>query len=108
MRHLVDKITYEGMEQTSRKWKRLSTYGPKLVENIVQATARDCLGITMMRVEKKGFHVVMHVHDELIHDVPKDKGTVEEVCDIFAEPIEWAPGLPLKADGYECNYYMKD
>ena len=103
-----DKITYEGMEQTSRKWKRLSTYGPKLVENIVQATARDCLGITMMRVEKKGFHVVMHVHDELICDVPKDKGTVEEVCDIFAEPIEWAPGLPLKADGYECKYYKKD
>ena len=103
-----DKITYEGMEQTSKQWKRIDTYGPKLVENIVQATARDCLGITMMRVEKKGFHVVMHVHDELIMDVPKDKGTVEEVCAIFAEPIEWAPGLPLKADGYECKYYKKD
>lgn len=103
-----DKITYEGMEQTSKQWKRIDTYGPKLVENIVQATARDCLGITMMRVEEKGFHVVMHVHDELICDVPKGNGSVEEICDIFAEPIEWARGLPLKADGYECNYYMKD
>jgi len=103
-----DKITYEGMEQTSKQWKRIDTYGPKLVENIVQATARDCLGITMMRVEKKGYPVVMHVHDELIMDVPKDKGTVEDVCAIFAEPIEWAPGLPLKADGYECEYYKKD
>ncbi|KOF56636.1 MULTISPECIES: DNA polymerase [Clostridium] len=103
-----DKITYEGMEQTSKQWKRIDTYGPKLVENIVQATARDCLGITMMRVEEKDFHVVMHVHDELILDVLKEKGSVEEICNIFAEPIEWAPGLPLKADGYECNYYMKD
>ena len=103
-----DKITYEGMEQTSKQWKRIDTYGPKLVENIVQATARDCLGITMLRVEEKSFHVVMHVHDELICDVPKGNGSVEEICDIFAEPIEWAPGLPLKADGYECNYYMKD
>lgn len=103
-----DKITYEGMEQTSKQWKRIDTYGPKLVENIVQATARDCLGITMMRVEEKGFHVVMHVHDELICDVPKGNGSVEEICNIFAEPIEWASGLPLKADGYECNYYMKD
>lgn len=101
-------ITYEGMQQTSRQWTTLETYGPKLVENIVQATARDCLGITMMRVEEKGFHVVMHVHDELICDVPKNKGSVKEICDIFAEPILWAPGLPLKADGYECNYYMKD
>lgn len=103
-----DKITYEGMEQTSRKWKRLSTYGPKIVENIVQATARDCLGLTMMRVEKKGYPVVMHVHDELICDMPIGKGSVEDICSIFAEPIDWAPGLLLKADGYECNYYKKD
>lgn len=101
-------ITYEGLQQTSKQWTTLETYGPKIVENIVQATARDCLGITMQRVEDKGFHIVMHVHDELICDVPKGKGTVEEICDIFGEPIEWAPGLPLKADGYECNYYMKD
>ncbi|KEI96574.1 XRE family transcriptional regulator [Clostridium botulinum A2B3 87] len=103
-----DVITYEGMEQTSKQWKRIETYGPKLVENIVQAFARDCLAETMTRVEKKGFKIVMHVHDELVLDVPKEIGSVEEICSIFAESIEWAPGLPLKADGYECNYYMKD
>lgn len=72
-------ITYEGLQQTSKQWTTLETYGPKIVENIVQATARDCLGITMQRVEDKGFHIVMHVHDELICDVPKGKGTVEEI-----------------------------
>lgn len=101
-------ITYEGMEQTSKQWTTLETYGPKLVENIVQATARDCLGITMKRVEDKGYPIVMHVHDEIIMDVPKDYGSLEEVNDIFGEPISWTPGLPLTADGYECNYYMKD
>lgn len=103
-----DKITYEGMEQTSKKWTRIDTYGPKLVENIVQATSRDCLAEAMFRVEKTGYPIVMHVHDELVMDVPKGFGSVEEVNKIFAKPIDWAPGLPLKADGYECNYYMKD
>ncbi|WP_315069653.1 DNA polymerase [uncultured Clostridium sp.] len=103
-----DKITYEGMEQTSKQWKRLDTYGPKLVENIVQAVARDCLGETMVRVTAAGYNIVMHVHDELIMDVPKGQGSVEEICDIFGQSIEWAKGLPLKADGYECSYYMKD
>ena len=102
------KITYEGMEQTSKQWKRLDTYGPKLVENIVQATARDCLGETMIRIENKGYKVVMHVHDELILDTPNNFGSLEEVNKTFGEPIDWAPGLYLKADGYECNYYMKD
>lgn len=101
-------ITYEGMEQTSKQWTTLETYGPKLVENIVQATARDCLGEAMFNVEAAGYEVVFHVHDELIMDVPKDFGKLEEVNEIFGKPISWAPGLPLKADGYECNYYMKD
>lgn len=103
-----DVITYEGMEQTTKQWVRLDTYGPKLVENIVQAVARDCLGITMKRVEEKGYEVVMHVHDELIMDVPIGQGSLEEVNAIFGETIPWAPGLPLSADGYECSYYMKD
>jgi DNA polymerase bacteriophage-type len=101
-------ITYEGMEQTSKQWTTLETYGPKLVENIVQATARDCLGEAMFKVTKAGYDIVMHVHDEIIMDVPKGFGTMEEVNAAFGEPLEWAPGLPLKADGYECNYYMKD
>ena len=101
-------ITYEGMQQTSRQWTRLETYGPKLVENIVQAFARDCLAETMFNVKEAGFNIVMHVHDELILDVPKGVSSVEEVCKLFAKPIEWAPGIPLTADGYECDYYKKD
>jgi DNA polymerase len=101
-------ITYEGMEQTSKQWTTLDTYGPKLVENIVQATARDCLAEAMFKVEKAGYKIVMHVHDEVILDTPKNKGSLKEVNEIFGESIDWAPGLPLKADGYECKYYMKD
>lgn len=101
-------ITYEGMEQTSKQWTRLSTYGPKLVENIVQATARDCLAEALFNVDEAGYKTVMHVHDEIVMDVPLGVGSVEEVNKIFGQDIKWAPGLPLKADGYECNYYMKD
>lgn len=103
-----NKITYEGMEQTSKTWTRISTYGPKLVENIVQATARDCLAETMMRIDEKSYNIVFHVHDELILDVPKGFGSLEDVNKIFGEPISWAPGLILNADGYECDYYKKD
>jgi DNA polymerase bacteriophage-type len=103
-----DIITYEGMQQTSRQWTRLETYGPKLVENIVQAFARDCLAETMFNVKEAGFNIVMHVHDELILDVPKGESSVEEVCELFSKPISWAPGIPLTADGYECDYYQKD
>lgn len=101
-------ITYEGMEQTSKQWTIIETYGPKLVENIVQATARDCLREALFKVDAAGYPVVMHVHDEIIMDAPIGFGSVEEVNKIFGENIDWAPGLPLKADGYECNYYMKD
>ena len=102
------KITYEGMEQTSKQWTRQDTYGPKLVENIVQATARDCLAEALFNVDKAGYKTVMHVHDEIVMDVPIGFGSLEEVNKIFGKDISWAPGLPLKADGYECNYYMKD
>lgn len=102
------KITYEGMEQTSKQWKRQDTYGPKLVENIVQATARDCLAEALFNVDKAGYKTVMHVHDEIVMDVPISFGSIDEVNRIFGQEISWAPGLPLKADGYECNYYMKD
>ena len=101
-------VTYEGMEQTTKQWVTLETYGPKIVENIVQAVARDCLAEAMFKVEAAGYPIVMHVHDEIIMDVPKDYGSMEAVNNIFGETIEWAPGLPLKADGYTCSYYMKD
>ena len=103
-----DKITYEGMNQTTKKWERINTYGPKIVENIVQAVARDCLRESMFNVENEGYNIVMHVHDELILEVPKDRGGIDELNSIMCRPIEWAKGLPLNADGFECNYYMKD
>lgn len=85
-----------------------STYGGKLTENIVQAIARDCLAVTLDRLDRQGLSIVMHVHDEVIIDCPKDAITVDEACAIMGQPISWAPGLPLKAAGFESEYYMKD
>mgnify|MGYP001120859443 CR=1 FL=1 len=99
-------ITYEGYEQN--KWTRLKTYGPKLVENIVQATARDCLAATMLRLDSHGFRIVMHVHDEVVIEAPESDDCLEKVCSIMGQPLDWAPGLPLPADGYETYYYRKD
>jgi len=102
-------LTYEGMDQTTKQWARLNTYGGKLVENIVQATARDCLAEAMLRVDAAGYRIVMHVHDEVVLEVPHgSSGSLEEVCEIMGQPIKWAPGLPLRADGFEADYYKKD
>ena len=102
-------IAYEGQNQTTKKWEAVDTYGGKLVENIVQGIARDCLAITMTRLEERGYPIVFHVHDEVILEVPTDGlKTLAEVYDIFREPIPWAPGLPLKGAGYETKYYLKD
>ena len=101
-------ITYMGMDQTSKKWTRLETWGGKLVENIVQAFARDCLAESIMKLDKAGYRVVFHVHDEVILDEPKDRSSAREVAALMGQPIKWAPGLPLNADAYECEYYRKD
>ena len=101
-----DGLTYEGISE-NKKWSRIETYGPKLVENIVQGTARDLLAEAMLRVEKKGYPIVMHCHDEIIAEVPEDSGSVDEMCEIMAVQPEWAEGLPLRADGYECSFYQK-
>lgn len=104
-----ESIVYMGVNQTTKQWQETETYGGKLVENIVQATARDCLAVAMTRVAALGYKIVMHVHDEMIVDVPigdKDALTVINKC--MADPIDWAPGLPLKGDGYETPFYMKD
>lgn len=101
-------ITYEGTIQGSGGWGRIESYGPKLVENIVQATARDCLAVAIDRLERAGFPVVFHVHDEVICEVPNGVSSAKEISEIMSAPIEWAPGLPLKADAYECEYYRKD
>ena len=102
-------IIYEGQNQTTKKWEDTEIYGGKLVENIVQAIARDCLAVTIMRLEKLGYPIVFHVHDEIIAEVPDDgTKTLEEVKGIFKKPIRWAEGLPLKGDGYVTKYYLKD
>lgn len=103
---LVSSITYMGVDQTTRKWKRLETYGGKLTENVVQAIARDCLGVTICRLEALGYHIVAHIHDEVLIDGPR--GILENVNAVMATPIPWAPGLLLKGAGYETEFYRKD
>lgn len=100
-------LTYMGVTQ-GRNWGRIETYGPKLVENIVQATARDCLAEALLRLDQAGYKIVMHVHDEAVLEMPEGAGSLEEACEIMAQPLEWAPGLPLPADGFETEYYKKD
>lgn len=99
-------LTYEGISE-NKKWSRIETYGPKLVENIVQGTARDLLAEAMPRVEKAGYRIVMHCHDEIIAEVPEGFGSVEDMSEVMAVRPEWAEGLPLRADGYECAFYQK-
>ena len=101
-----DGLTYEGISE-NKKWSRIETYGPKLVENIVQGTARDLLAEAMLRVEEKGYPIVMHCHDEIIAEVPEGIGSVDEMCEIMAVQPAWAEGLPLRADGYQCSFYQK-
>ena len=101
-----DGLTYEGISE-NKKWSRIETYGPKLVENIVQGTARDLLAEAMLRVEKKGYPIVMHCHDEIIAEVPEGTGSVDEMCEVMAVQPKWAEGLPLRADGFECKFYQK-
>jgi DNA polymerase len=102
-----DCVTYEGVGGT-KKWECIESYGPKFVENIVQATARDLLAEAMLRLSAAGFEIVMHVHDEVVLEVPIGKSSIDEVCRIMAERPKWANGLLLSADGYECEFYKKD
>ena len=102
-----DGLTYEGVGE-SKKWTRIETFGGKLTENIVQATARDLLAEAMLRLRDAGLEIVMHVHDEAVLEVPIGHSGVDEVCALMAEAPAWADGLPLRADGYECRFYQKD
>ena len=104
-----ESIVYMGVNQETKQWGETETYGGKLVENIVQATARDCLAVAMTRVSELGYKIVMHVHDEMIVDVPNEDTKAPAVInDIMGQPIDWAPGLPLKGDTYETPFYKKD
>lgn len=102
-----DSITYMGVG-ASKKWERLETFGGKLVENIVQAIARDLLTSAMMNVANAGYDIVFHVHDEIIAEAPDSQGSVDEMCKLMSINPDWADGIPLSADGYECEYYRKD
>ena len=100
-------ITYEGIDPTTKKSKRLTTYGGKLVENIVQAIARDVLGEAMMNLKNHGFNIVMHVHDEIVLEVEDKISSIEEICEIMCKENKYLKGLKLKADGFESKYYKK-
>lgn len=101
-------ISYMGMDQTTKKWKRIETYGGKLVENCVQAIARDCLAQAIEHLEAAGLPVVFHIHDEVVIDCDPNAATLEDVVRIMAQPIPWAPGLPLGADGWTGEFFKKD
>ena len=101
-----ETVTYEGMGE-QKKWLRLESYGPKFVENIVQATARDILAEAMLRLNAAGYPIVMHVHDEVVIEAPLDT-SLEDICSIMGQTPAWAPGLLLRADGYVCDFYKKD
>lgn len=101
-------ISYMGMDQTTKKWKRIETYGGKLVENIVQAIARDCLALSIEKLKAAGFHVVFHIHDEVVIECEKEKASLDKVVEILSKPIPWAAGLPLGADGWVGGFFKKD
>ena len=102
-----ESVSYEGVG-TNRKWTRIESYGAKFCENIVQATARDVLAEAMLSLEKKGFDIVCHIHDEVVLEVPEGTSSVEEVNEIMAVCPDWCEGLPLKAAGFESPFYKKD
>ena len=101
-----ESVTYEGVGG-QKKWLRLESYGPKFVENIVQATARDILTEAMLRLDAKGYKIVMHVHDEVVIEAPLNT-SLEDICETMAIQPKWADRLLLRADGYICDFYKKD
>jgi DNA polymerase len=105
-----ESLKYKGKDQITGQWGWVDTYGGKLSENIIQAIARDLLADGMRRLDAAGFDIVMHVHDEVVADIP-DKGTdfvIDEMCRILGEPVEWAKGLGTPAEGFVTQYYKKD
>lgn len=101
-------ITYMGMEQSTKRWGKVETYGGKLVENVVQAIARDCLSCAVERLEAAGYEIVMHCHDEVVIDCVVDKADLGVVIKIMSEPMPWALDLPLAADGWINPYFKKE
>lgn len=104
------RIVYDGPDQKTKKWLKAESYGAKMVENIIQAIARDCLAESMLRIDALGLPIAFHVHDEVIVEVPSEEaeGTLKNMQRVMAEPIDWAPGLKLSAAGFCCDFYLKD
>jgi DNA polymerase len=102
-----DGLTFFALDERN-KWSRQRTWGGTLVENLVQAIARDCLAVNMVRLDAADYPIALHVHDEIVAECPEGFGSVEEMTAIMSQPIEWAPGLPLTAAGFECDFYQKD
>ena len=100
-------IEYEGVQQVTKKWGKIRTYGGKLTENVVQAIARDILGIVLLRAREAGLQVVFHIHDEIVVEAAPGQ-TLEQVEALFSKPIDWCRDLPLKGAGYSTPYYLKD
>ena len=100
-------VVFMGQNQTTRKWEKTETWGGKLVENIVQAVARDCLAVALLRLDEAGYGITFHVHDEIIAEAPEGSRW-EDMAEIMGRPIDWAPGLLLRGDGYDTKFYMKD
>ncbi len=108
-----EAVFFKNMSQSTRKWEEDSTFGGKLAENVTQAIARDCLAESLMRLSHLGQSIVFHVHDEIVIEAPastQEQGEhiLKQVIEIMEQPITWAPGLVLKADGFVCRYYKKD
>lgn len=102
-----DVVEFMGLD-LNRRWSTQKTYGGKLVENIVQATARDLLAISLLRIEEAGFKIVGHVHDEVIIEIPENSNGLEEIEKLMSQPVSWAEGLNLNSDGFTSPFYMKD
>lgn len=103
-----DAVAHFGLDDKN-KWSRVESYGGKWVENIVQATARDLLAVSMVRLERAGYPIVMHVHDEVVCEVPDtEEDALAVVETMMGQPVSWAKGLPLEADGFETKFYKKD
>ena len=100
-------VVFMGQNQTTRKWEKTFSWGGKLVENIVQAVSRDALAVALLRLDEAGYDIVFHVHDEIIAEAP-DGSRWQDMADIMGQPIDWAPGLLLRGDGYDTKFYMKD
>ena len=100
-------IEYEGLNQITKKWEKIRTYGGKLTENVVQSIARDILGVVILRAYRESLNIVFHIHDEIIVEAEADQ-TLKDVETLFSEPISWCTDLPLKGAGYSTPYYLKD